>query len=544
MIAVLAAAVVLLAPSAASADSATILLGARSIQKSVGSQPAGQAAAFKVTSASSGTAQSISLYVDRRNRAKSVRVGLYSNAGRRPDALLAEGTRSSLKRSGWNRITIAPTAIIAGTRYWLAIRGSGGRIYFRDRGSSTRCTSKTSPESSRAKLASRWKTARTQKTCGLSAYVSGIAAAAPTAPAASTAPACDRTANSAATLGTEFSAASAGQSICLAAGDYGTFKGDSKSGPVTIRSQEGTSATMAVDLDGASNITFDSLTIKELLFGKSVHDVTVRNSRFTGFAYIDATGMRNAAILFDRNTHIDINMPNEQTPPGRVHIDGGEASNSADSVVVRDSLFKGGTADGIRVDGGASATIEGNEFTQIKDVDPYHADPIQFYGGRNVVIRANYFHDQAESASCSLGQHDGGGGNLIERNVIVGGNCYFGVYLRADQSSIVRHNTFAFTGTCLSGTPCGLIRIDGKTAGGSGTVIENNIFGALENTGSFPSLFTARNNLTRRRVAGIANITGTPVFTGGANPTDYAGYRLAPASPGKNAASDGTDIGI
>jgi hypothetical protein len=41
-----------------------------------------------------------------------------------------------------------------------------------------------------------------------------------------------------------------------------------------------------------------------------------------------------------------------------------------------------------------------------------------------------------------------------------------------------------------------------------------------------------------------SNITGTPIFVGGANPTTYAGFRLAPGSPGKGAASDGTDIGI
>src|SRR4051794_30281780 len=39
------------------------------------------------------------------------------------------------------------------------------------------------------------------------------------------------------------------------------------------------------------------------------------------------------------------------------------------------------------------------------------------------------------------------------------------------------------------------------------------------------------------------NLNGTPIFVGGSEPTTYAGYRLAPDSPGKNAAHDGTDIG-
>ena len=40
---------------------------------------------------------------------------------------------------------------------------------------------------------------------------------------------------------------------------------------------------------------------------------------------------------------------------------------------------------------------------------------------------------------------------------------------------------------------------------------------------------------------GAGDLGGTPVYTGASS---YAGYRLASGSPGKGAASDGTDIGI
>ena len=43
---------------------------------------------------------------------------------------------------------------------------------------------------------------------------------------------------------------------------------------------------------------------------------------------------------------------------------------------------------------------------------------------------------------------------------------------------------------------------------------------------------------------GTAAVVGVPAFVGGANPTTYAGYQLAPGSPGKANASDGTDRGI
>ena len=40
------------------------------------------------------------------------------------------------------------------------------------------------------------------------------------------------------------------------------------------------------------------------------------------------------------------------------------------------------------------------------------------------------------------------------------------------------------------------------------------------------------------------NFGGTPQFVGGAHPTSYAGFKLAPGSPGKGRASDGLDLGI
>jgi hypothetical protein len=40
------------------------------------------------------------------------------------------------------------------------------------------------------------------------------------------------------------------------------------------------------------------------------------------------------------------------------------------------------------------------------------------------------------------------------------------------------------------------------------------------------------------------NFSGTPVYSGGSNPSAYSAYTLAANSPGTAAASDGTDVGI
>ncbi len=353
---------------------------------------------------------------------------------------------------------------------------------------------------------------------------------------------CDRNATTA-TFSAQFAALTSGQVLCLATGDYtAQSMSAAKAGMVTIRPQESAAPVVSPNLtSGASNITFDDLEVEAMDVASSVHDITVRNSEFTGFAYIDSTGMSNDDILFENNTHVDINMPSLVQAPGRVHVDG--ASSVPSGIVIRGSLFSGGTADGVRADGGASIVIEDNEFTAINDVDPYHADPIQFYEGAGVTVRGNYFHDQQASASCSVGSFDGGSDHLIEDNVVVGSDdCFFGMYLMQDSDSIVRHNTFVF-GDCAEGIDCGEIVINGKTGGGSGTLYRDNIFTRFSNGGSFPSTFSADHNLTRDVIAGTANVVGTPVFVGGATPTSYAGFKLADGSPGEGTASDDLDRG-
>jgi hypothetical protein len=53
------------------------------------------------------------------------------------------------------------------------------------------------------------------------------------------------------------------------------------------------------------------------------------------------------------------------------------------------------------------------------------------------------------------------------------------------------------------------------------------------------NLFTSNGNSS-----GLAALVAVPSFVGGPNPTTYAGFVLAPGSPGRASASDGTDRGI
>jgi len=109
----------------------------------------------------------------------------------------------------------------------------------------------------------------------------------------------------------------------------------------------------------------------------------------------------------------------------------------------------------------------------------------------------------------------------------------------------VRHNTLVYHGpNCYGNGPCGLIDINRKSQddAGRGTIVTDNITTAITVNGG--SSVAARHHNLVRQSAATGDLTGVPIFTGGANPSTYAGYQLAANSPGKNAASDGTDIGI
>ena len=141
-----------------------------------------------------------------------------------------------------------------------------------------------------------------------------------------------------ANLESVFAAADAGDTIRLATGDYGTFRGGAKSGSVTLAPAAGADVTIAPSLSGASHITFDGLTVAGAYLTGS-HDITFRNSRFTDMSQVDAN-VANAGILFDHDTFDGINQCSD-CYEGRLTVRGfGDGKPSG--VVVTNSHFGGG----------------------------------------------------------------------------------------------------------------------------------------------------------------------------------------------------------
>jgi hypothetical protein len=339
---------------------------------------------------------------------------------------------------------------------------------------------------------------------------------------------CARRASSVQSLGNEYAAASPGETVCLAAGHYGTFYGGRKEdGPVAIRAERGAKVTMALNLDSTVNLRLDGLTITSASISGRSRNITIANSRFTGLTIVHADQMEHANIVFDHNVHSDIDTCTSCFQ-GRLHIDGNTGHPTG--VVVKNSVFSGGDSDGVRADADGIKVLN-NKFFGFRDHDPFHTDPIQLYGGTHVTIRGNYFHDNDVSAQIMMA--DGGAHNVVEDNVVSGGGYTWAITWFSDNSSIIRHNTFT-VGQCDAGIRCGQINLGAKASdpAGHGTIIRDNVMGGISNHGE-------------AKVSGYRadhNFTGSPQFRGPLG--TFAGYRLSSSSPGSGRGSNGSDPGI
>jgi hypothetical protein len=116
-------------------------------------------------------------------------------------------------------------------------------------------------------------------------------------------------------------------------------------------------------------------------------------------------------------------------------------------------------------------------------------------------------------------------------------NCYpWSIFAGGAHNWTIQHNTFAGGGDVRFEV------FNGYTP--SGNLVRDNVFTAGGGISTSSSGYGANDHNLNAGQSGNGNVTGTPVFVGGSNPTSYAGYRLASGSPGKGAASDGTDMGI
>jgi outer membrane protein assembly factor BamB len=156
-----------------SAGAGVVLAGDQTVESNHDSNTAGSAEAFRTTAGTSGTAQTITVYVDSTSTATSLTAGLYADASGHPGALLGQGTIAAPAKGAWDDVPISGAAVTAGATYWIAILGpsGAGTIQFRDKSGGG--ASETSSSSSLSTLPASWTTGARYTDGPLSAYVSG-----------------------------------------------------------------------------------------------------------------------------------------------------------------------------------------------------------------------------------------------------------------------------------------------------------------------------------------------------------------------------------
>lgn len=368
-----------------------------------------------------------------------------------------------------------------------------------------------------------------------------VAAFVASKPSAVLSQSCTQTLNPGANVASAVSSAAAGSTVCLNSGSYGTvtLSGIVKNPRVTIRSTSGKGASFRLTVQSGTNgIVIDSATITGSNFsGNTTRNVTVQNSTFTGHAVFN--GLANSNVLFDNNTHNNIQGGGQFDSPARIHLS--YTSSTHSGVTIQNSLMDGGSADGVQT--GTGVNIIDNEFRNIKEgsCGDCHTDAIQLLGATGTVIRGNYIHNVATG----IVAFDGVTRALIEHNVVDTGGRPWGIELYADVDSIVRHNTLPYRAGCDYSSACGTIALDRKSAdpAGRGTIIVDNIATSIRTMNG--STYAERHHNLVRSGAVSGDISGAPIYVGGTIPTTFSGYQLSTGSLGKGSASSppGSDIG-
>ncbi len=153
-------------------EATAVLLGNEAVEPHDGHLKDGRAEAFRLQTRTSGITGVLYIYVDLRNTARAVAVGIYSNTDGRPGSLLSKGSGSSLRGHAWSAVSLTPTQLAAGKTYWLALLGEGGTLRYRDRRRGS-CPSAPSIQRHLRELPDQWSAdgVRAGTACPLSAYV-------------------------------------------------------------------------------------------------------------------------------------------------------------------------------------------------------------------------------------------------------------------------------------------------------------------------------------------------------------------------------------
>ncbi|MDD5084354.1 MAG: hypothetical protein PHT88_05510, partial [Candidatus Moranbacteria bacterium] len=368
--------------------------------------------------------------------------------------------------------------------------------------------------------------------------------------------ACDQTLSTGANIASAVSSAAAGSTICLNSGNYGsvTISNITKSSNVTIRSSTSKGATVTFTVRNSNHLVFNDMTFAGGDVcdpGELNHDLQFTNNAFTNHFKVCGGGglspSTDVHILIDGNTFT--NIPNEGGIEGRLQGYDMMGVTISNNIFNNTNTSGANCTDGIQTGGNGGTIGPGNTFTGLVQggCGP-HIDSIQLWSSNpvpsNVTIIGNYF----DKDTMYIGAYDGSASILVKDNVFGPGDSNtHGLPLQfgAVNGFNVLHNTFKGGWSLAQGTKAGMTPTHNAT-------YKDNIFAGtrINDAGDQPgcssgcvydhNLYTSSSDVH----AGDTNtIIGTPTFTGGSNPSTWAGYQLTSSSLGYHNASDGQDRG-
>ena len=137
---------------------AATLAGSATVEAGADGNAAGTAEAFLATVTASGTVAQLSVYIDVGSKASPVVVGLYSDAGGHPGALLTQGTIAAPVVKAWNAVPVPSATLTAGQQVWMALLSPVGTGVVRFRDGLGNGSSETSSATKLAGLPANWST--------------------------------------------------------------------------------------------------------------------------------------------------------------------------------------------------------------------------------------------------------------------------------------------------------------------------------------------------------------------------------------------------
>ncbi|MDT4914145.1 MAG: hypothetical protein QOC66_3273, partial [Pseudonocardiales bacterium] len=110
---------------------AAVLGGDQTVERTIDQNVAGNAETFQMTAIASGTAGTVSVYVDATSTASTLVAGIYADNGGHPGTLLTQGSKAAPTGAAWNDVSVPPVAMISGATYWIGILAPSGTLKFR-----------------------------------------------------------------------------------------------------------------------------------------------------------------------------------------------------------------------------------------------------------------------------------------------------------------------------------------------------------------------------------------------------------------------------